>query len=100
MKMVPFCPPATSTCPFESRVAVCWSRAACRLPVVVQVPVAGLYSSALVRKLLLLSPAATSTCPVASSAAAGPGLAVGVLLVSPHAPVGGFDTAAVGGRSM
>ena len=39
-------PPATSTMPLDSKVAV-WSRAVFRLPVTLQLPVAGSYSSAL-----------------------------------------------------
>src|SRR5260370_1104378 len=62
MKMGPFCPPATNTCPFESRGAVCWSRAACRLPVLVQVPLAGVYGSAVGRQPLL--PAGDQQVPV------------------------------------
>ena len=42
-------PPATSTCPFGSNVAVCESRAVAMLPVAVHVPVAGSYSSALAK---------------------------------------------------
>ena len=43
------CPPATSTLPLGSNVAVCQKRAVLRLPVALQVPLAGSYSSALVR---------------------------------------------------
>ena len=42
-------PPATSTLPLGSNVAVWLERAAIRLPVAVQAPVAGSYSSALLR---------------------------------------------------
>ena len=42
------CPPATSTLPLGSNVAVCDARAVVRLPVAVHVPLAGSYSSALV----------------------------------------------------
>ena len=42
-------PPATSTLPEGSSVAVCSVRAVERLPVAVHVPVAGSYSSALLK---------------------------------------------------
>ena len=44
-----YIPPATSTLPLGSKVAVCSERAVLRLPVAVQVPLAGSYSSALAR---------------------------------------------------
>ena len=49
-------PPATSTLPFGSNVAVCNKRAVLRLPVAVQVPLAGSYSSALAEMLTVQSP--------------------------------------------
>ena len=55
-------PPATSTCPFGSNVAVCKEREVVILPVAVHIPIAGSYSSA-------LSPLATSTCPFGSNVA-------------------------------
>src|SRR2546429_6541145 len=64
------CPPATSTLPEGSSVAVCRKRARPRLPVAVHVPAAGSYSSALLKKLLLvLYPYTTSTSPDSRSAA-------------------------------
>ena len=62
-------PPATSTLPLGSNVAVCKSRAALRPPVAVQLPVAGSYSSALVKRPLRFSPPATSTLPLGSNVA-------------------------------
>src|SRR5204863_693682 len=68
-------PPATSTLPEGSSVAVCPSRAAPRLPVLLHAPApplaAGSYSSALLKVLLILplSPPATSTLPEGSSVA-------------------------------
>src|SRR5206468_2134282 len=61
-------PPATSTLPEGSSVAVCKERAARTLPVVLQLPVAGSYSAALL-KSLPLTPPATSTLPEGSSVA-------------------------------
>ena len=62
-------PPATSTSPFCSKVAVCSLRAVVIDPVGVQVPVAGLYSSAVARRPLVPPPPATSTSPFCSSVA-------------------------------
>jgi len=63
-------PPATSTIPLDSNVAVCSSRAVLRLPVAVQVPLVGSYSSALAEAVKLLStPPATSTIPLDSKVA-------------------------------
>ena len=45
-------PPATSTCPVGSSVAVCWYVPTFRLPVAVHVPVLASYRSALARALL------------------------------------------------
>jgi hypothetical protein len=52
-----------------SKVAVCSARAVLRLPVGVQVPLAGWYSSALARTLLGANPPATSTIPLGSKVA-------------------------------
>ena len=57
-------PPATSTVPFGSNVAVASVRATDMLPVGAQVPVAGSYSAA-----VALPPPATSTLPSASNVA-------------------------------
>ena len=62
-------PAATSTFPPGNKVAVCSSRAVLRLPVNVQVPVAGSYNSALARLPLPKLPPATSTLPLASNVA-------------------------------
>src|SRR6266699_559790 len=57
-------PPATSTLPEGSSVAVCNARAVPRLPVLLQLPVAGSYNSALLKlRLLLLRAPATSPLP-------------------------------------
>ena len=47
--LLPLYPPATSTLPEGSSVAVCKSRAVPRLPVAVHVAAAGSYSSALLK---------------------------------------------------
>jgi len=60
-------PPATSTMPLGRRVAVWESRAVLKLPVSEQVPVAGSYSSALVRAPVPSFPPATSTVPLSSN---------------------------------
>jgi hypothetical protein len=61
-------PPATSTLPLGSNVAVWAKRALVRLPVALHIPLAGSYSSALVRELPLYPPA-TSTLPLGSNVA-------------------------------
>src|SRR5258708_39410552 len=61
-------PPATSTSPFASSVAVWSVRAVVMLPVAVHLPVVWLYSSALGGIVVLPTPA-TSTSPFASSGA-------------------------------
>src|SRR5690348_9084404 len=81
-------PPATSTWPLASRVALAALWGVCMLPVSVQVPVTGLYSSALV-----LSPPTTSTWPLCSrvaveSARATCRLPVNVQVPEPAARVG------------
>ena len=65
----PVCPTATSTLPLGSNVAVCKERAMLRLPVAVQVPLAGSYSSALVKTTPVPCPPATSTLPLGSNVA-------------------------------
>jgi hypothetical protein len=67
-KPVPL-PPATSTMPLGSKLAVCTPRAMLRLPVTVQVPSNGSHSSALVKGLNPSHPPATSTSPLVSSVA-------------------------------
>ena len=63
-------PPATSTLPLGSNVAVWKKRAVLRLPVAVHVPLAESYSSALLRGVLKSGvPPATSTLPLFSNVA-------------------------------
>ena len=63
-------PPATNTNPLPSKVAVCCERAVVKLPVVVNVPFVGLYSSALAEaKLEVTTPPAISTRPFGSKVA-------------------------------
>ena len=64
------CPPATSTVPLSSKLAVCSARAVLRLHVAVQVSSAGSYSSALLRETKpVANPAATSTLPLGNKLA-------------------------------
>jgi len=66
-------PPATSTWPLVSKVALWPARAALMLPVGVNFPVAGLYSSALDSRLKFASsPPAMSTWPSESRVAEAP----------------------------
>jgi hypothetical protein len=71
-------PPATSTVPLGSSVAVCSARATRRLPVTVHRPVWGSYTSALASCATqeelahTLMPPATSTRPLGSSVAVSP----------------------------
>src|SRR5438094_5415413 len=67
LKSEPLYPPATSTLPLGSSVAVCRKRAVPRLPVAVHVPVAGSYSSMLLKIGQSVCPPATSTLPSVSS---------------------------------
>src|SRR5437588_13123047 len=60
-------PAATSTFPSGNNVAVFADRPLFRLPVRVQLPLTGSYSSALARMPLLVLPAATSTMPLDSN---------------------------------
>src|SRR5438874_1626239 len=82
-------PPATSTCPFGSNVAVCMRRSVVMLRVAVHTPVAGSYSSALAKSLLLFRPPATSTCPFGSNVAVWSQRALRRLSVSVHVLVVG-----------
>src|SRR6266566_1121051 len=59
-------PPATSTLPLPSKVAVCPTRGVAMLPVRVKVPVAGLKSSAVARVPVAFVPPVTRTLPLAS----------------------------------
>src|SRR5947208_1077231 len=82
-------PPATSTCPFGSNVAVWLKRGVVMLRVAVHTPVAGSYSSALAKSLLLFRPPATSTCPFGSNVAVWSQRALRRLPVSLHVLVVG-----------
>jgi hypothetical protein len=62
-------PPAISTFPFGNNVAVCRSLAEFILPVAVNVPVAGSYSSALARYWVPWDPPAKSTIPLGNNVA-------------------------------
>ena len=62
-------PPATSTMPLGNNVAVFADRPLFRLPVRVQLPLTGLYSSALARMPLLVLPPATRTMSLVSNVA-------------------------------
>jgi hypothetical protein len=62
-------PAATRTMPLGNKVAVCKKRAVFRLPVKVQVSLAGLYSSALAKALKPVIPPATRTMPLDSKMA-------------------------------
>ena len=66
-----FPPPATSTLPFGSKVAVCWSLAVAIEPSTVQAPVAGSKRSepARISALAVVAPPATSTVPSESRVA-------------------------------
>src|SRR6516164_5457499 len=96
-------PPATSTWPFCSSVAVWFCRAVVMLPVALQVPAAGLYSSAPLVTVWLTpasTPPATSTCPFCSTVAVKPTVrAVPMLPVAAHRPVAGSYSSAVPGIS-
>jgi hypothetical protein len=85
--------------PLSSKLAVCSLRAVLRLPVAVQVPSAGLYSSALAEgSPLLSSPAATSTKPLGSNVAVCNTRAVLRLSVVLHIPLeGSYSSALVKG---
>src|SRR5947208_3511052 len=62
-------PPETSTLPLRRNVADWPVRAVARLPVVIQLPLAGSYASALVRRPVLPDPPATNTLPLGSKIA-------------------------------
>ena len=80
-------PPAASTFPLDSKVAVCRARALLRLPVNVQVPLAGSYSSALAKvKPLVSNPAAASVVPLDNRVAVCPNRPVVRLPVAVHVP--------------
>jgi hypothetical protein len=62
-------PPATTTVPLDSNVAVWRLRAPPRLAVALQALVVGSYNSALVRELVPSVPPATKTVPLGSNVA-------------------------------
>src|SRR5580700_2143653 len=88
-------PPATSTWPFGSRVAVCPDRATFSAPVGDHLPVAGLYSSAFVTWRLPCSPPATSTWPLRSSVAVASVTATGMFPVRENVRVAGLYSSAL-----
>ena len=93
-------PPAASTIPLGSKVAVCSPRAVLRLPVGVQVLLAGSYNSTLAKALKLLSnPPATSTIPLGSKVAVCSPRAVLRLPVGVQVPLAGsYSSALARGR--
>ena len=89
-------PPAASAVPFGSKVAVCSPRAVLRLPVGVQVPLAGSYNSALAETLRRPSnPPATSTVPLGSKVAVCSARAVLRLPVGVQVPLAGSYSSAL-----
>src|ERR1700722_19107415 len=85
-------PPATRTSPLCSIVIAAWVRAVFMLAVVVQVPVEGLYSSALVSQLPLGSwPPATRTGPSPSRGAEAASRPLFMLPVVVQVPVEGLN---------
>src|SRR5215472_13691910 len=98
-------PPATSTSPLFSSVALCCSRAPCIDPVFAHVPVAGSYNSALRRAASKLPasqpypeplqpPPATSTWPPRSRVAVWPDRATFIAPVAAQLPVAGSYSSA------
>jgi hypothetical protein len=74
-----------------SRVAVWLERPAFMLPVTVQVPVAGLYSSALARAILPVpGPPTARTWPLGSSVAVSNTRGLFMLPVTVHVPAAGL----------
>src|SRR5262249_54089643 len=82
-------PPATSTCPSCSNVAVCAERSNVMLPVFVHTLLPGSYSSALA-KFTSVKPPATSTCLFGSNVAVAKERVVDILPVTVHCPVAGL----------
>ena len=89
-----FRPPATSTLPLGSNVAVAPLRALFSEPVALHVPVAESYSSALDRSPLPYPPA-TSTLPLGSNVAVAPLRALFSEPVAFHVPVAGSYSSAL-----
>ena len=83
---VEFPPPATSTCPFASSVALWLQCGVVMRPVVVHCPVAGLNSSAVAKQLLLTlgPPPAPNTSPFGSGVAVANTRATDMLPVGFH----------------
>src|SRR5207248_3280546 len=88
-------PAATSTFPSGNNVAVFADRPLFRLPVRVQLPLTGSYSSALARMPLLVLPAATSTMPLVSNVAFLTVRAVFKLPVKVQLPLAGSYSSAL-----
>ncbi len=87
-------PPATSTWPSDSRVAVCPDRATFIAPVAAQVPAAGSYSSALVTCSKPCTPPATSTFPSGSRVAVASRTASGIFAAGAKVRVAGLYSSA------
>src|SRR5262249_30649174 len=85
-------PPATTTLPFWSSVAVCRERPVLRLAVALHVPVFGSYSSAVLREE---PPPTTNTFPSGSNVAVLPLPALLRLPVKLQTPVDGSYNSAV-----
>src|SRR5205823_1230797 len=80
--------------PLGNRVDVCSERATLRLPVTLHVPVAGSYSSAVLRALLTRKPPVIRTLPLDSSVAVWLLRAVLSVPVPVHVPViGSYNSA-------
>src|SRR4029077_14255336 len=93
LRDLPLNPPATSTLPLGSNVAVCLARPMLRLPVALPVPLAGSYSSALLGGPP--SPPATSTLPLGSNVAVCLARRMLRVPVALHVPLAGSYSSAV-----
>ncbi len=92
----PFSPPAASTIPLGSKVAVCRARALLRLPVIVHVPLAASYSSPLTElRLLLSNPPAASVVSLGNKVAVCPERPMLRLPVAVHVPLAGSYNSAL-----
>src|SRR5205807_2568816 len=92
-------PAATSTMPLVSNVALCKSRAVLRLPVKVQVPLSGSYSSALAiggEGKVISSAPATCTMPLGNNVAVFADRPLFRLPVTVQVPVAGSYSSALG----
>ena len=83
-------PPAISTIPLASNVAVWFNLVAVMSPAAVNIPASGSYSSALARELPSSpTPPTMSTCPFGNSVAVCPVLAVAMSPVAENVPAAG-----------